>query len=69
MPVPGLSAADAVSGTQEHVASIKKEARDKAVAEKQRREEVKARREANRKASQVVQKVRTPCVALPVFCR
>ena len=69
MPAPDPAAADAVSRTQEHVASIKKEARDKAVAEKQRREEVKARREANRKASQVVQKVRMPRRALLVFGR
>jgi hypothetical protein len=55
---PDAAAADAASGAQEHVAGIKKEARDKAVAEKKRREEVKTRREANRKASQVVQKAR-----------
>ena len=42
---------------------MKKEARDKAVAEKQRRAEVKERREKNRKEAQVVQKVRArPCV-------
>ena len=46
------------AGAQAHVAGIKKEQRDAAVAEKKRRAEVKTRREANRKASQVVQKVR-----------
>jgi uncharacterized membrane protein len=40
------------------VAGVKKEARDKAVAEKKRREDVQARREVNRKKSQVVQKAR-----------
>jgi hypothetical protein len=57
---PGPAAADAASGAQEHVAGVKKDARDKAVAEKQRRAEVKTRREENRKASQVVQKITNP---------
>jgi len=57
------------AGAQEHVAGIKKENRDKAVAEKQRRAEVKTRREANRKASQVVQKARVSCCCAPAAAR
>jgi hypothetical protein len=57
------------AAAQAHVAGVKKEARDKAVAEKKRREEVKARREVNRKASQVVQKARAARRARVCVCR
>jgi hypothetical protein len=48
---------------QGHVAELRKEARDKATAERLRREEAKKRKEQNRKKSAIVQKVRRAACA------